>query len=270
MKTYIEPPQKKVSLNLKELLLYKDLIFILIWREIKIRYKQTIIGTAWAIIQPVISMIVFTLLFDKMMNISSGNIPYPIFSFCALVPWTFFSHSLVKNSRCLIDNRNLLTKVYFPRLIYPLAATLGGFIDFFISFLFLIVLMIYYNIFPSIAIFLLPLFILLNMLAAFGIGLWLSAINVKYRDFLNILPFVTQIWLFITPVAYASDLIPEKFKFLYGLNPIAGVVEGFRWTVLGQTPSNQIVLSSVLSTIIIFFSGLFFFKSREDYFTDLI
>lgn len=269
--TYIKPPQKKTTLDLKELMSYWDLIFILIWREIKIRYKQTVVGSAWAVVQPVISMVVFTLLFDKMMKIPSGETPYPVFSFCALVPWTFFSHALVKTSRCLIDNRMLLTKVYFPRLIYPLAATLGGMVDFLISFVVLILLMLFYGIVPTAAVFLLPFLILLNIMTALSVGLWLSAINVQYRDLLNILPFVTQVWLFITPVAYSSDMIPDQFKFIYGLNPMAGVVEGFRWALLGEgNPPGLILLASISIVIVLFISGLYFFKKREDYFTDVV
>lgn len=269
--TRIQPPQKKVSLRLRELLDYWDLIFILIWREIKIRYKQTVVGSAWAIIQPVVSMLIFTLLFDKVMNVPSGNIPYPIFSFCALVPWTYFTHALTKTSRCLVDNRVLLVKVYFPRLIYPLAAALGGLIDFFIALAILVIMQCYYGIAPSAAVLLFPFFLSLNILAALSVGLWLAAINVQYRDVMNVLPFLMQIWLFITPVAYSSGMIPEKWQFVYGLNPMTGVVEGFRWIMLGSSaPPPAILLASIGMIAILLISGLFFYKKREDYFTDVI
>lgn len=267
----IQPPQRKVSLRIRELLNYWDLIFILIWREIKIRYKQTLVGSAWAVIQPLVSMVVFTLLFDKVMEIPSNDVPYPVFSFCALVPWTFFTHALTKTSRCLVDNRRLLVKVYFPRLIYPLAATLGGLIDFFIAFLILVVMLFYYGIIPSAAIVLFPFFFLMNILAALSIGLWLSAINVQYRDVMNILPFFVQVLLFVTPVAYSSTMIPEKWQFFYGLNPMAGVVEGFRWTLLGESdPPVMILIASVSMIIVLMVSGLYFYKRREDYFVDVI
>ncbi|MEM6320416.1 MAG: ABC transporter permease [Bacteroidota bacterium] len=269
--TRIEPPNNKINLGLHELWEYGDLIWLLVVREIKVRYKQTIIGGTWAIIQPLLTMVVFTILFDKLAKLPSDDIPYPVFSFCALVPWTYFTHALTKSSTSLVYDRALLTKVYFPRLIIPIAAVLGGLMDFFISFLMLLLLLGWYGIVPNSSIIFLPFFILLIILTALAVGLWLSAINVEYRDVSNMLPFLVQIWLFITPIAYSSTLIPEKWQFLYGLNPMAGVIEGFRWTLLNkEMPAFSLMLVSSLMTLCLLIGGLYFFKRREDYFTDVI
>lgn len=267
----ITPPQKKVKLNLKELLTYRDLIWILTYREIKIRYKQRIVGSAWAIIQPVVTMIIFSVLFGQLMKTPTEGIPYPIFSYTALVPWSFFTHALTKSTTCLRLNSNLITKVYFPRLILPIVAVLGALIDFLIAFSVLILMMFFYGIVPTYAIIFTPFFILLTILTVLSISLWLSAINVEYRDIENLLPFIIQTGLFITPIAYSSKIIPEKFQLLYALNPMAGVVEGFRWALLGQgDPPSLILAISTSVVLLLLVSGLYFFKKKEDFFADVI
>lgn len=272
MKTvYISNKQSKLLTGLKELLAYKDLIIILIHREFKIRYKQTLIGGMWAIFQPLASMIIFTLIFDKIMKLDSGEVPYPVFSYCALVPWTFFNHSLTKSTRSLVENRALITKIYFPRLVIPISTILASLIDLFVALSVLFILLFIYQIPLSWKIFLLPFFVLMAALTALSFGLWLSALNVEYRDVINILPFILQSWLFITPVAYSTKIIPDQFQLLMAFNPMTGVVEGFRWALIGSTSPplvNMIVSFAILIFTLI--GGLLFFKNREHKFADVI
>jgi lipopolysaccharide transport system permease protein len=270
---YIKPSKGLAALNLRDLWTYRELVYFMIWRDIKVRYKQTMLGAAWAIIQPVMTMLVFTFLFGRIAKLpTDSNIPYPIFSYTALLPWGLFVAALNQASRSLTANQNMVTKIYFPRLVLPLASILSGLVDFVISFVILIGLMIYYNVTPSInALWALPLFLLLAIIAALGVALWLAAINVQYRDVNYALPFMTQFWLFITPVAYSSNLISDKWQLIYSLNPMAGVVNGFRWALLGTDtgPGPEMAVSVIIS-IIVLISGLFYFRNMEKTFADTI
>jgi len=270
---YIKPSKGLAALNLRDMWIYRELIYFMIWREIKVRYKQTMLGAAWAIIQPVLTMIVFTFLFGRIAKLpTDGNIPYPIFSYTALLPWGLFVAALNQASRSLTSNQNMVSKIYFPRLVLPLASVLSGLIDFVIAFVILIGLMIYYHISPSInVLWALPLFLVLTIVTALGVALWLSAINVQYRDVNYALPFMTQFWLFATPVAYSSNLISEKWRLVYSLNPMAGVVNGFRWALLGVGNGPDAGLwISVGIALIVLISGLFYFRNMEKTFADTI
>jgi lipopolysaccharide transport system permease protein len=270
---YIKPSTGLAALNLRDLWTYRELVYFMIWRDVKVRYKQTMLGAAWAIIQPVMTMLVFTFLFGRIAKLpTDNNIPYPIFSYTALLPWGLFVAALNQASRSLTANQNMVTKIYFPRLVLPLASILSGLVDFVIAFIILIGLMFYYDVTPSInALWALPLFLLLAIIAALGVALWLAAINVQYRDVNYALPFMTQFWLFITPVAYSSNLISEKWQLLYSLNPMAGVVNGFRWALLGTDtgPGPEMAISVIIS-IIVLISGLFYFRNMEKTFADTI
>jgi len=267
----IRPPSGWASIGLKELWEYRELLYFLIWRDIKVRYKQTALGAAWAIIQPFFMMIVFSLFFGRLGGMPSDGIPYPVFVYCALLPWQLFAQALSESSNSLVANERLITKVYFPRLVVPIAAVLGGLVDFAISFVILIGLMIYYRIVPGVAVFTLPLFLLLAVTTALGVGLWLSALNVQYRDVRYTLTFITQFWLFATPVAYSSSIVPKAWRPLYGLNPMAGVVEGFRWALLGKAAAPGLLLGvSIAVVIMILIGGLYYFRRMEDTFADIV
>ncbi|HEX2696509.1 MAG TPA: ABC transporter permease [Anaerolineales bacterium] len=268
---YIKPSTGLAALNLRDLWTYRELVYFMIWRDIKVRYKQTMLGAAWAVIQPVLTMLVFTFIFGTVAKLPTDGIPYPIFSYTALLPWGLFTAALNTASRSLTSNQNMVTKIYFPRLVLPLASVLGGLMDFAIAFLILIVLMIYYRISPTVAIWTLPLFLLLTIVTALGVALWLSAINVQYRDVNYVLPFLTQFWLFITPVAYSAKVISEKWSIIYSLNPMAGVVNGFRWALLGtNTGPNLNMVISIGVAFLVLISGLFYFRSMEKTFADTI
>src|SRR5438093_4244477 len=232
---FIKPESGLASLGLKEVWEYRELLYFLTWRDIKVRYKQTVLGAAWAIIQPFFMMVVFSLFFGRLAHVPSDGISYPVFAYCALLPWQLFAHSLIESSNSLVANERLITKVYFPRLVVPISAVLGGVVDFLIAFAILLVMMAYYGIRPTAAIITLPLFLLLTVATALAVGLWLSALNVQYRDVRYTIGFLTQFWLFATPVAYSSSIVPARWRALYGLNPMAGVVEGFRWALLGKS-----------------------------------
>src|SRR5512141_2131691 len=269
---YIKPSTGLAALNLRDLWTYRELVFFMIWRDIKVRYKQTLLGALWAIIQPVLTMLVFTFLFGKLAKVSSDGIPYPIFSYTALLPWGLFVAALNQASRSLTSNHNMITKIYFPRLILPVASVLGGLVDFAIAFVVLIGLMVYYNVSPAWAtLWTLPLFLLLAIIAALGVSLWLSAINVQYRDVNYVLPFLTQFWFFATPVGYSAKAISAKWQLVYSLNPMAGVVNGFRWALLGigNGPDAGLWVSTAIS-IIILITGLFYFRNMEKTFADTI
>ena len=268
---YIKPSTGLTALNLRDLWIYRELVFFMIWRDIKVRYKQTLLGAAWAIIQPVLTMLIFNFVFGTVAKVPTEGIPYPIFSYAALLPWGLFSAALNNASRSLTTNQNMVSKIYFPRLVLPLASVLGGLVDFAIAFLILIVLMIYYKITPTTAIWTLPLFIILTVITALGVALWLSAINVQYRDVNYVLPFLTQFWLFLTPVAYSANVISAKWQFVYSLNPMAGVVNGFRWALLGtNTGPNMNMVVSICISLVFLVSGLFYFRSMERTFADTI
>jgi len=242
-----------------------------VWRDVKVRYKQTALGAAWAIIQPFFTMLVFSLFFGRLANIPSDNIPYPLFSFAALVPWTFFANGLGQSSDSLVGNANLIKKVYFPRLVVPFAAVLSGVVDFALAFVVLLVMMLFYGRVPTINVIWLPLLLLLALITALGVGLWLSALNVEYRDVRYVVPFLTQFWLFATPIAYPSSLLSEPWRTLYGLNPMVGVVEGFRWALVGtDTAPGTIVLVSALAALAILISGSYYFRRMEQTFADVV
>jgi lipopolysaccharide transport system permease protein len=268
---FIRPASNWSSIGLKELWEYRELLYFLVWRDVKVRYKQTALGAAWAIIQPVMMMVVFSLFFGYLAKVQSDGIPYPIFTFCALLPWQLFAHALTESSNSLVANERLITKVYFPRLVVPIAAVLGGMVDFAIAFVILLVMMFYYGIVPTPAIVTLPAFILLAIMTALGVGLWLSALNVQYRDVRYTIGFLIQFWLFATPVAYSSSLVPEKWRPLYGLNPMAGVVEGFRWALLGKSePPGALLGVSVAVVVLILLGGLYYFRRMEQEFADVV
>jgi lipopolysaccharide transport system permease protein len=259
-----------IAINFAELWQYRELLFFQALRDIKVRYKQTFLGAAWAILQPVLTMVVFSIFFGNLAGVPSDGVPYPVFAFCALVPWQLFAYALTHSSNSLVDSANVLTKVYFPRLILPLASVLAGLVDFVIACLALVGMMLYYSIVPGWAMLTLPLFTMLALAAALAVGLWLSALNVKYRDVRYTIPFLAQLWLFVTPVAYSSSLVPEKWQSIYGINPMAGVVDGFRWALLGKTPPGPMLLVSVAATALLLLGGLFYFRRMEKTFADII
>jgi homopolymeric O-antigen transport system permease protein len=267
----IEPSRGWVSLKLGELWEYRELLYFLIWRDIKVRYKQTVLGAAWAIIQPLFTMVVFSLFFGQLGKMPSDGIPYPIFSFAALVPWTFFANGLGQSSNSLVGSSNLITKVYFPRLVVPLSAVLSGVLDFLIAFLVLLGMMFVFGMVPTLNVVWLPLFFLLALITSLGVGLWFSALNVEFRDVRYVITFVTQLWLFATPIAYPSSMLPEPWRTIYGLNPMAGVVEGFRWALLGtnSAPGPIIAVSSVMAVVILI-TGAFYFRRMERTFADFV
>lgn len=266
----IEPSRGWVSLQLRHLWEFRELLYFLIWRDIKVRYKQTILGALWAILQPLFTMVVFSLFFGRLAKVPSDGLPYPIFSFAALVPWGFFSNGLVAAANSLVGNANLIQKVYFPRLVVPISAVLSGAVDLVLSFVVLLGMMAYYHVWPTIHIVLLPVFFLLAFIASLGVGLWLSAMNVQFRDVRHTVSFLVQAWLFCTPIAYPSSLLPEPWRSLYGLNPMAGVVEGFRWALLGTPAPGAIIWVSTLASLVVLISGAFYFRRMERIFADTI
>ncbi len=270
-RTRIEPARGWVSLRLKELWTQRELIYYFIWRDITVRYKQTIMGAAWAILQPLFTMLIFSLFFGRLAQVPSDKIPYPIFAFAALVPLTFFANGLTQASNVLVNNANMLKKIYFPRLAMPIASILAGVVDFALAFLVLLGMMAYYGRWPTANVIWLPLFLLLALATALGVGFWLSAMNAQFRDVRYIVPFLVQAWLFATPIAYPSSLLDEPWRTLYGINPMVGVVEGFRWALLGAEtePGPMIIVSAVVS-ILLLVSGAFYFKRMERTFADVL
>jgi lipopolysaccharide transport system permease protein len=269
--TVIRPSRGWAPLRLSELWEYRELLYFLVWRDIKVRYKQTALGAAWAIIQPFFTMLVFTLFFGRLANIQSDGVPYALFSFAALVPWTFFANGLSQSADSLVGSANLIKKVYFPRLVVPLAAVLSGVVDFALAFLVLIAMMLYFGIVPTLNVIWLPLLLLLALITALGVGLWLSALNVEFRDVRYVVPFLIQFWLFATPIAYPSSLLSEPWRTLYGLNPMAGVVEGFRWALIGtNTAPGAMILVSALAAVAILVSGAYYFRRMEKTFADVV
>ena len=266
----VRPGGGWTSLGLRELWEYRELLYFLVWRDIKVRYKQTILGGAWAIIQPFFMMIVFSLFFGLLARVPSDGLPYPVFTFCALLPWQLFAHALSESSNSLVANERLITKVYFPRLVVPLSAVLGGLVDFAIAFVVLLAMIAYYGLTLHLAVLTLPLLVLLAVMTAFGVGLWLSALNVQYRDVRYTLTFLTQFWMFSTPIAYPSSIVPQRWRLLYGLNPMAGVVEGFRWALLGTQPPGPMLAVSVVAVIVILVGGLYYFRRMEETFADIV
>ena len=267
--TRIDPPKTWVNLELGELWKYRDLLYLFVWRDIKVRYKQTLVGVSWAIIQPFIAMVVLSVVFGGLARIPSGDVPYPLFAFSGLVPWTYFVTVLTQSTTSVVKNQTVITKIYFPRLIIPMTAVFIGLLDFCIAFIILFVMMLFYGVVPTAAVWTLPLFVILAIMTALGIGLWLAALNVRYRDVGFILPFLTQIWLFATPVVYPSSLVPGRWQVFYGLNPMAGVVEGFRWALLGKSHApDMILIPSVIVATVVLVGGFYFFRHREHTFAD--
>jgi lipopolysaccharide transport system permease protein len=268
----IRPSKGWAALRLRELWEYRELLYFLAWRDIKVKYKQAALGAAWAIIQPFMTMVAFTLFFGNLADIPSDGVPYPIFSYTALIPWTFFAVGLAQASNSLIADANLVRKVYYPRMVSPIAGVISAIPDFFLAFLILIGMMVFYGIYPDpVRLLLLPPLMLLAFTTALSVGLWLSALNVEYRDIRYTIPFLTQFWLFITPIAYPSSLLDEPWRTIYGLNPMAGVIEGFRWALLGSgDPPGLMVLVSALVTLVILIGGLFYFRRMERSFGDVI
>ena len=268
--TIIGPAGGWVPLELRELWEYRELLYFFIWRDIKVRYKQTVLGAAWAIIQPFFTMVVFSVFFGRLAGLPSDGVPYPVFTYCALVPWTYFATALTMSSNSLADNARLNTKVYFPRLLVPAASVLAGLVDLAIASIVLVGMLFYYGIVPTTAALLLPAFVALAAATSLGVGLWLSALNVQYRDVRYTIPFLVQFWLFITPVAYSSSLVPPQWRAVYGLNPMTGVVDGFRWALLGKAaPQGAMLLVSAGSVVALLIGGLFYFRRMERRFADV-
>ena len=271
----IEPLRGWAPLGLRELWNCRELIYFFVWRDVKIRYKQTILGAAWAVLQPLLTMVVFSVIFGHLAGLPSDGTPYPIFTYTALLPWQLFAYALSQTAVSLVSNQQLLKKVYFPRLVIPVAAVMGWLVDFSIGFVLLLAMMVYYGITPTVAIIAVPFFVLLALAAALAVGLWLATLNVQYRDVRYAIPFLIQFWLFITPVAYSSSLILDRIpgyaRFLYGLNPMTGVVEGFRWALLGKSGEvGPLIFVSGLVVVGLLLSGLIYFRRMEGTFSDVV
>lgn len=269
--TVVEPRRGWVQLGLRELWEYRELLFFLTWRDVKVRYKQTVLGAAWAVLQPLMTMVVFSLFFGRLAGVPSDDVPYPIFSYTALVPWTLFATGLTQASNSLVGSANLIRKIYFPRLLVPLATVLSSLVDFAIAFAVLLLMMLFYGFVPTANALWLPLLLALTLVTTLGVGLWLSALNVQFRDVRYTLPFLTQLWLFATPIAYPSSLLPPQWRVLYGLNPMAGVVEGFRWALLGTgTAPGPMIAVSAFAAVLLMASGALYFRRMERTFADIV
>ena len=267
----IAPQRGWLELGLGELWEYHELLYFLVWRDIKVRYKQTAIGAAWAVLQPFLTMIVFSLFFGVLARIPSQGLPYPVFYYCALLPWTYFAGALQGATSTVVEHQRVITKVYFPRVLLPLAAVVSGLVDFAIGFVVFLGMMVFYGIVPTKAALLLPALLLLAMLTALGVGLWLSALNAIYRDVRYAMPFLVQFWLFASPVAYPSALVPARWRWLYGLNPMAGVIEGFRWALTGQgQPPNFLLAASAGVVLLVLLGGLVYFRKMEGTIADVV
>jgi lipopolysaccharide transport system permease protein len=266
----VRPSRGWVSLRLHDIWEFRELLYFLVWRDVKVRYKQTVLGAAWAVLQPLFTMAVFSLIFGRLAKVPSDGLPYWAFSLTALVPWGFFSNGLIAAANSLVGSAHLIQKVYFPRLIVPIAAVLSGVVDFALAFIVLLGMMAWFHLWPTINIIFLPAFVLLAFIASLGVGLWLSALNVQFRDVRHTVTFLVQAWLFCTPIAYPSSLLPEPWRSLHGLNPMAGVVEGFRWALLDAPAPGAIILVSGLAALAILISGAFYFRRMERIFADTI
>ena len=267
----IAPSHGLLNLRLRELWEYRELLYFFIWRDIKVRYKQTAIGAAWAVLQPFMTMVVFSLFFGRLAKIPANGLPYPVFYYCALLPWIYFSGALQSATNVVVEQQRVITKIYFPRVVLPISAVLAGLLDFAISFVVLLGLMAYYGIAPTAAALWLPAFLLLAILTALGMGLWLSALNAFYRDVRYVVPFLVQFWMFASPVAYPSSLVPEKWQWLYGLNPMAGVIEGFRWALTGQgLPPGPMMIASATGVVVVLVSGLIYYRAMEGSIADVV
>jgi lipopolysaccharide transport system permease protein len=267
----IEPPRGLLELRLREVWNYRELLYFFVWRDVKIRYKQTAIGVLWVVLQPVLNMLVFTLFFGRLAKLPSDGLPYPVFYFAALVPWTYFSSALQMTTNVVVDNQQVITKVYFPRLILPISAVLSGLVDFAIGFGVLVLFTLAYGMRPTLAALWLPVLLLLAVLTALGVGLWMSALNALYRDVRYVVPFLISFWMFASPVAYPSSLVPVKWRWLYGLNPMAGVIDGFRWAITGRGHApGLLLLASSFAVALVLIGGLFFFNRMESTVADRV
>ena len=267
----IQPSRGLISLGLRDLWAYRELFYFLVWRDVKVRYKQTVIGALWAILQPFLTMVVFSLIFGRAAGLSSDGFPYPVFIYTALLPWQLFATALTQSSMSIVVNRQLVTKVYFPRLIIPISSTLAGVVDFFISSFVLVGLMAYYHLVPSIWVVITPLLVVLALVTALAIGLWLAALNAKYRDVQYTIPFLIQFWFFVTPIVYSTGILPDRLTFVYGLNPMVGVVQGFRWALLGSsTHIGPLTILAFSMTVVLLGTGAAFFRRTERVFADLV
>jgi lipopolysaccharide transport system permease protein len=273
-KIVIERTRGLASLQLREIWLFRELLYFMAWREIKVRYKQTLLGIMWILLRPIVSMVVFTFVFDTMLGAGPEGVPYQVYAFAGLLPWTYFSTALTRASASMVTSSHLITKVYFPRLIVPTSEIVSGLVDFAVSLIVLAGLMVYFQIRPTPMILILPAFLLLAMVTALGFGLWLGALNVRYRDVTYIVPFLVQMWFFLTPVAYAADKIPESYRFLLSLNPMVAVVEGFRWGLLSnyltEPPSTTLVVVAVIISTVVLITGAYFFRITERTFADIV
>jgi lipopolysaccharide transport system permease protein len=269
--TTIQARTGLAPLDLHNLWRYRELLYFLVWRDVKVRYKQTALGAAWAVIQPFLTMVVFSVFFGRLAGIASDGVPYPVFAFAALVPWTFFANGLLQASTSVVTNRNLVTKVYFPRLALPVAAVLAGLVDFAVALVVLVAMMAVYGVRPTTNLIWIPALLLLALVTALGVAVWFAALNARYRDVAYLMPFVVQMWLFATPVAYPSSLLPEPWRLVYGLNPMVGVVEGFRWCLLdtAAAPGPMIVVSA-LAALAALAGGAYYFRAMEDSFADVV
>jgi lipopolysaccharide transport system permease protein len=267
----IEPPRGLFELRLREVWAYRELLYFFVWRDVKIRYKQTVIGVLWVVLQPVLNMLIFTLFFGHLAKLPSDGLPYPVFYFAALVPWTYFAYALQMTTNVVVDNQHLITKVYFPRLILPISSALSGLVDFSIGFAVLTIFTLAYGIRPTLAALWLPALLTLAVFTALGVGLWLSALNALYRDIRYVIPFLVQFWVFASPVAYPSTLVPPRWRWLYGLNPMAGVIDGFRWAITGRgQPPGILLLASSAVVALMLLGGLFFFNRMESAVADRV
>lgn len=266
----IRPPRKWVPIDFSELWNYRELLYFFVWRDVKIRYKQTGLGVAWAVIQPLFTMVIFSVIFGGLAKIPSEGIPYPLFTLSALLPWQLFSEGMNRSTTSMVSNAPIMTKVYFPRLIMPIAGILSPVVDFLVAIVILVLMMAYYGFVPTVNVVFLPAFVLLALATSLAVGLWLSALNVQYRDFQYTVPFLVQIWLYASPVVYATSLVPAQYQLLYGLNPMAGVIEGFRWALLGTAPPSGVIGLSIVVVLVLLVTGAFYFKKMEQYFADIV
>lgn len=267
----IEPTKGWAALRLFELWRFRELLYFMIWRDLKVRYKQTALGASWAVLQPVLTTVLFTFIFGRVAGLSSGGFPYPVFTYTALLPWNYFANSFTQSGNSLVNNQQLISKVYFPRLIVPVASTLVGLVDFAIAFVVLLVIMLVYRVLPTWNILSLPIFLLMAIIAALGLGLWLSAMNVQFRDIRYVIPFLSQFWMYATPIVWPISMFPEEWRWVLGFNPMTGVVEGFRWAILGSTDAPPLLfLISLVVSVILFFTGMVYFRRMERSFADII
>jgi len=267
----IEPRKGLFHLDLKSIWNYRELLYFLVWRDLKVRYKQTLIGVGWAVVQPLVTMIIFTIIFGELVKVPSDGLPYPVFAYSALLPWNYFASALQRCVASVVGDSALVSKVYFPRLILPLAGTVSGLVDFLISLGFLLVMMAWFGISVSMAILTLPVFLFLALCTALAVGLWLSALNVRFRDVGHAIPFLVQVWMYASPIVYPVSVIPEKYRVLYSFNPMAGVIEGFRWALLGkQSPDFLVMAISATVVFVLIFAGIVFFRNLEQTFADVV